>query len=358
MAKKKGKSKMSLSVKKSSKQKKGQQKQSQSLSVNINLGKGKARQSKPQNPKLPAPFPPNYPPFFNQNQPNNWFNPPPPIPQKQYAVFPEGETASQLGLLSSVPVTLRVEGNPLKEKEKEPTLKPAPADENIFKPAPAEDNPFVAPLDIEPTPQFVTSLDEPATENIGDIPLTEEEKALKYILEFGKQPAQPFKQPAQPSLSDVLTPFTAEEEGALQKFKKIRGGQKVKEEERLKKETITGIITGQAPVILEESPKRGRKKGSTNKPKETFDPNQSALGFSQPVVTAEAIPAEITAQGTYTLTAPLGEQPSAQLQPKIIFVGQPAAQPAAEEPAKAETLQRQRKVIERATPEAAVRFVN
>lgn len=333
MAKKKNKSKISVSVTKSKKQqqKKGQQQQSQSLNVNVNLGKKGGRKTTPK--------PPNYPPFFNQYNPSNNWSIPPPIPPKQYLVFPEGETAPILGILSTVPVPLRIGGNPLKEKTKEPTLKVAPIDENIFKPAPAEDNLFVAQLDIEPTPQFVTSLDEPATEIIGDIPLTAEEERQR---------------------EEELSRLAEEEKQkrAIETFKKVRKGQKVKEEERLKKETMTGIITGQAPQIEQTKPKRGRPLGSTNKPKETFDPNQSALGFSQQVVTAEAIPAEITAQGVFNLYAPLGEQPSAQLQEKITFLGQPAAQPAAEESAKVETLQRQRRVIERATPEATTRFIS
>jgi hypothetical protein len=295
MAKKKGKSKMSLSVKKNSKQKKGQQKQSQSLSVNINLGKGKARQSKPQNPKLPAPFPPNYPPFFNQNQPNNWFNPPPPISQKQYSVLPEAETASILNLLSNVPVPLTVEGNPLKEKAKEPNLATVtnqPAPEFVASP---EENPFVAPTE-ENIPEFVTSLDEPIIE-----PTEEQPPPLS-------EPEQPLFIPEQKQKS--LTSFFPSKEGTIEPPK-------------------------------EEKKKRGAPRGQ-RKPKYEASVPEGQSQFAIPIkqTFAEAIPAE-----AFTFSEPLAQQPFAVLQQKPI-------------PEKAtETLER-RRAEAIPSEEASLRFVN
>jgi len=361
---------------------KQKQSQKQNVNVNINLGE-KKKKGKPKRRKtgkkavkrqtqtiINPPSIINYPPFFNQNQPNNWFNPPPPIPQKQFAVFPEGETASQLGLLSNVPVPLRVEGNPLKEKEKEPILQPAPINEPFT--APVEENPFIAPAEepikftaeeplyieppIEPPSPTASTISGLSEEPYGTIAPSFYNVEGLGLSKVSKKtgPLPPIGQSQQPLPSSGLTladnfPSTEYvfEEGGKPKQVKIRKGQKVKEEERLKKETITGIITGEAPTIELQKPKRKSKKT-----KEAFNPNQSALGFSQPVVTAEAIPAELTAQGAFNLYAPLGEQPSAQLQEKILFVQQPVetftTQPAVE-PTKAETLQRQRRVIERAT---------
>jgi hypothetical protein len=376
MAKKKGKSKMSVSVKKSSKQKKGQQKQSQSLSVTVNLGKkGGGRQSKPQIPKIPS-FPPNYPPFFNQynQQPNNWFNPPPPIPQKQYAVFPESEKAPMVGLLSSVSVPLRVEGNPLKEKE--PNLaKVASIDENILKPAPVEDNPFVAA-------QFITSLDEPT--------ISAEEEELSRLAEEERQREEELSRLAEEerqkrtTLNDLLAqqakpqPKVRKGKSEQQKAEEARQQEEIiqmtKEEKQqkaeekkqrkaeekakpLKEKSLARFIESGAeslPLPI-ETKKKGAPVGPRKQTYETIPPK----GYAQfPVPVKEtlgiSIPAELTAQGAFNLYAPLGEQPSAQLQPKIIF----AAQPAAEEPAKekGETLQRQRRVIERA--EAPARFLS
>jgi len=389
MVKKKGKSKMSLSVKKSSKQKKGQQKQSQSLSVTVNLGKKGGRQSKPQNPKLP----PNYPPFYNQyNQPSNWFNPP---PQKPYSVFPEGETALNLGLSPYIPVNVHVEGNPLKKPVKEPTLKVAPVDENILPPPPAEDNPFTSQSN-EPMPQFSTSLDEPVEV---DVPVVSEVLTEEEIKEIEKQQRAEYiklrRKDIQPE--EEITPenalkFILEQQATpKQKISKGKSEQQKAEEERQREEELSRLaeekqqkakekgalqtfkklrqmgFKGGPPVVEQLPPKRGRPLGSKNKIEEpTFDPSQTALTFPQPVVIAEAIPAELTEQGATSLLLPLAQQPSAERQQKIQNITFAAAEPA-EEPAKEkDPIQRQRKgevkkerkVIQRATPEASVRIVN
>lgn len=101
------------------------QKQKQTQIVNINLGtkarkkkgKGKSKPKKSDRESktqiIPAFNPPpiiNYPPMFvAPNQPN-WFRPPP-VSQtnKEYAVFPEAETAGAVGLNPTVPVPLRIQ---------------------------------------------------------------------------------------------------------------------------------------------------------------------------------------------------------------------------------------------------------
>jgi hypothetical protein len=303
---------------------KQKQSQKQNVNVNINLGEKKKKKKKRKVAKKNTKRTETQPLMFQTpNQPLNWINYP--LPQKQSFVYPEGETASQLGLLSNFRVPFKP--NVLREPVRNPTL----ADEPTIKSKPTK-----APK------EYSLFSDEPKR--------TEEENALDFILQFGTSP------PTQTPLSDeeiaaiieaeqkaTESEQKASEPAATEQPKKIRGGQKVKEEERLKKETITGITTGIAPVI--EQPKKQKKQ---KKPKEAeYDPLQYPITFPQKVVTAEAIPTELTAEGAYSLTAPLAQQPSAELQQKIVFAGLPT--PAEEEPKK-ETIQRQRRVIERATP--------
>jgi hypothetical protein len=304
---------------------KQKQSQKQNVNVNINLGEKKKKKKKRKVGKKQVKRTETQPLIFQTpKQPFNLINAP--LPQKQSFVYPEGETASQLGLSSNVSVPFRP--NVFREPIRNPTL----ADEPTIKTKPTK-----APK------EYSFFSDEPKR--------TEAENALDYILQFGTSP------PTQTPLSDeeiaaiieaeqkaTESEQKASEPAATEQPKKIRGGQKVKEEERLKKETITGITTGIAPVI--EQPKKQKK---PKKPKEAeYDPLQYPITFPQKVVTAEAIPTELTAEGAYSLTAPLAQQPSAELQQKIVFAGLPTSAEEAEP--KKETIQRQRRVIERATP--------
>ena len=144
---------------------KQRQSQKQNVKVIVNLGekKKKGKPKKRQTGKkvmkretqiIPAFNPPpiiNYPPMFQQynQQPNKFLNPSPPIPQKQYSVFPEGETAPLSNILSTVPVELK-----LQTREPEPNLAKATTK--------APDLPTSAP-EVETSP-FVTETEEPALE--------------------------------------------------------------------------------------------------------------------------------------------------------------------------------------------------
>jgi hypothetical protein len=328
-------------VKKSSKQKKGQQKQSQSVSVNIDLGK-KGRRSKPTNPKLPLQpqFPPNYPPFYNPNMPN-WLVPPP-QPQKQYSVYPEGETALDLGLLPNVQVPLRVEGSSLKEKKEtrleqykvinEPFKPPEEEYQLIERPELAPAAPFIAeeplflPVEGEqfkppegalltdpfkpaefpqeppsPTASTISSLSEPVLGgelnpsfyNVAGLGLSKISKSL---------PLPPIGLSTQPLTSSGLTTYSQPtnfpleylfEEGAAEKPKKKKG--------------LASIVVGELPPPAELAKKKaGRPKGASNKPKYETTVPEGQSQFAVPVKETLAFPAESF------YSAPLAEQPLAQ----------------------------------------------
>ena len=139
------------------------QSQKQNVNVNINLGE-KKKKRKPRKRKTvmkrregPQPLfnPPsiiNFPPGFNQQPAINL--PPPPIPQKQYSVFPEGETATQLNLLSNVPVPLKVEGSLLKAKAKEPKPEAYKVINEPFK-APEEEYQLIERPELAPAAPFI-----------------------------------------------------------------------------------------------------------------------------------------------------------------------------------------------------------
>jgi len=164
MVKRKEKKSKSKSQKQTQSQKKGSQKQSQSVSVNVNLGKRGGRSKTTPTPKIPPPFPFNFPPFFNpyNQNPNTFLNPPPPIPQKQYSVFPEAETSPLSGILSTVPTILK-----LQTTEPEPNLAKATAktpEVQPFAPEVAEEPIFTSGAE-EPEPTFFNEPE--TTTNIG-----------------------------------------------------------------------------------------------------------------------------------------------------------------------------------------------
>jgi hypothetical protein len=332
MAKKKNKSKMSLSVKKSSKQKKGQQKQSQSVSVNVNLGKRGGGRSKPTNPtpKLPSPFPFNFPPGFNQNFPYSFNLPPPPIPQKQYSVFPEGETATALNLLSNVPVPLKVEGSPLKAKAKEPKPEAYKVINEPFK-APEEEYQLIEPQPPAPPPPFVepapelavvggeaqqffpeeppsptastisgftaepTGILSPSFYNVAGLGLSKVSQSL---------PLPPIGPSAQPLTSSGLTVYS-QPSNFPPEYLFEEGG-------KPKKKGLAGFIEG-APEPVKEKKKAGAPRGP-RKPKYEASVPAGQTQFAIPVkeTSAFAIPAQLSAEGAYSLSAPLSQQPSAQ----------------------------------------------
>jgi hypothetical protein len=140
------------------------QSQKQNVNVTVNLGE-KKKKGKPKKRKtgkkgmkretqiIPAFNPPsiiNYPPFFNQynQKPNTFLNPPPPIPQKEYSVFPEAETAPLTNILSTVPTILK-----LQTTEPEPNLAKATTKE-------PEVQPFA--LEVAEEPIFTSGAEEPA----------------------------------------------------------------------------------------------------------------------------------------------------------------------------------------------------
>jgi hypothetical protein len=186
---------------------KQRQSQKQNVNVTVNLGE-KKKKGKPKKRKtgkkgmkrqtqiIPAFNPPpiiNYPPMFNQ-KPNTFLNPPPPIPQKEYSVFPEAETAPLTNILSTVPTILKLqttepEPNLAKARAKAPDL-PTSAPE-------ADTSPFVTTTE-EPEPTFYNAPE--TTTNIGgeaaatlepvlapaeDISI---QNALQYILNLPELP--------------------------------------------------------------------------------------------------------------------------------------------------------------------------
>ena len=465
---------------------KQKQSQKQNVNVNINLGE-KKKKGKPKRRKTgkkavkrqtqtiinPAPII-NYPPAFQYNQPNNWFNPPPPIPQKQYAVLPEEQTAPILGLLSNVPVPLRVEGNPLKEELKEPKLKVAPVDENLFAPS-TNENLFTAPADVpyipyvneEPSYYNLPSPNESSEslvseqEEDGYKTLTEKYKSAKLPVQSYSEPSyntpsptassisslsepsynppsptassisslsepsynlpspsassislfsEPSYSPPSPSASTIstlsdepskviktLSDLLAQQAKPQPKVRKGKSEQQKAEEARQQEEIFQmrteekqqkayekkqKAAEEKAKPLIKQSlarfiesggeslplPKETKKKGAPLGPRPQTYETIPPAGYAQMAVPikalAEPIPAELTSQGAFTLSAPLAQQPSAELQPKITFLAA-TRQPAAEEPAKEkDPLQKERKgdvkkerrVIQRA--EASVRYVN
>ena len=293
----------------------------------------------------------NFPPAFNQPPVINL--PPPPIPQKQYSVFPEAETSTQLGLLPNVPVPLRVEGSPLKEKEKERKLVPetytvinepfkaasfsvaegggtpspeeeyqliekpaAPfvAEEPLFLPVEGEQfkppegalltEPFKpAQFPIEPpspTASTISSLSEPVLGgelnpsfyNVAGLGLSKVSQSL---------PLPPIGLSTQPLTSSGLTTYSPPtnfppeylfEEGAAEKPKKKKG--------------LASIVVGELPPPAPAKKKAGRPKGASNKPKYETTVPEGQTQFAVPVKETLAFPAESF------YSAPLAEQPLAQ----------------------------------------------
>lgn len=109
-AEKKSPARESVRTKGEGVQKQKTQQQSQTVIVNVG-GKRRAAKKAVPSPGFPPSFPPSLPPGFDQpNNPNAWSAPPQPAQPLPRAVFPEGETASRLGLSSTVPVRLSFEG--------------------------------------------------------------------------------------------------------------------------------------------------------------------------------------------------------------------------------------------------------
>lgn len=358
------------------------QSQKQNVNVNINLGE-KKKKRKPRKRKtgkkevkqtriIPAYNPPpiiNFPPAFNQPPAINL--PPPPIPQKQYSVFPEAETATQLGLLSNVAVPLKVEGSPVKAKTKEPKLEqykiinePFKASEEeyqlIERPEPASPPPF-----LEPAPALETIGGEAQPFSAEDIEgykaLTESYKSA----EFPKPANEPLfpEEPPSPTASTIssLSGINPEPTGILSpSFYNVAGLGLSKVSQSLplppiglsvqpltssgltsysqpsnfppdyffnegatqkpKKKGLAGFIEGVPEPVKGQKKKAGRPKGASNKPKYEATVPAGQTQFAIPVkeTFVETIPAQLTAEGAYSLSAPLSQQPSA------VFLGGPS----------------------------------
>ena len=337
---------------------KQRQSQKQNVNVNINLGE-KKKKRKPRKRKtgkkevkrqtqiIPAFNPPpiiNFPPGFNQQPAINL--PPPPIAQKQYSVFPEGETATQLNLLSNVPVPLRVEGSPLKAKAKEPKPEAYKVINEPFK-APEEEYQLIEPQPSAAPPPFVEPAPELAVvggeaqqffpdQPEGYTALTERYKPAEFPQEppsptastisgftadptgilspsfynvaglglskvSQSLPLPPIGLSAQPLTSSGLTAYTQPsnfppeylfEEGAAEKPKKKKG--------------LASVVVGELPAPEPEKKKAGRPKGASNKPKYETTVPAGQTQFAVPVKETLAFPAESF------YSAPLAEQPLAQ----------------------------------------------
>ena len=334
------------------------QSQKQNVNVNINLGE-KKKKRKPRKRKtgkkdikrnetriIPAYNPPsiiNFPPAFNQPPVINL--PPPPIPQKQYSVFPEAETSTQLGLLSNVPVPLKVEGSPLKAKAKEPKLEEYTVINEPFK-APEEEYqlitapPFVAEeplfLSVEgeqfktapfsvaeggspegalltdpfkpaefpaeppsPTASTISSLSEPVLGgelnpsfyNVAGLGLSKISQSL---------PLPSIGLSSQPLTSSGLTTYSQPtnfppeylfEEGAAEKPKKKKG--------------LASVVVGDLPPAEPAKKRAGAPRGPRKPKYETTVP-EGQTQFAVPVKETLAFPAESF------YSAPLIEQPLAQ----------------------------------------------
>ena len=320
---------------------KQRQSQKQNVNVNINLGE-KKKKRKPRKRKTvmkrregPQPLfnpPPiiNFPPGFNQ--PNNFLIPPQPIQQKQYSVFPEAETALNLGLLPNVSVPLSVEGSPLKEKEKERKLvsETYTVINEPFK-APEEEYQLIERPEIAPAAPFVA--EEPlflpvGGEQINPAPFSEE----------GGTPSSagaitdPFKPAQFPSANFPIEPYSPSTLSSSD-----AGGRQIEEFVQkyslpspvlstisqslplpeIPKRTQKGlsaffpILEGTAPPPAEPAKKKaGRPKGSVNKPKYEALVPEGQVQFAVPV--KETFATSIPTEGTFSLSAPLAEQPLAQ----------------------------------------------
>jgi hypothetical protein len=136
--------------------------QSQTQSVVINLGGKKGRKSSSAPP--PNRFPMNFPAGFNPSNPNLWYAPPPPaLSNRQFAVFPEGETSRNLGVNATAPV-------PFNFISAERVLKPTPplavledTAQQIFEPPP--EVAFDEPEQKEELPVRVDSSTAPLAES-------------------------------------------------------------------------------------------------------------------------------------------------------------------------------------------------
>ena len=219
------------------------QKQKQTQIVNINLGskqkkkakgKGKAKKSKRESKTTPAFIPPsiiNYPPMFvAPNQPN-WFTPPP-VSQsnKQYAVFPEGETAEAVGLSPSVPVPLRVETatSVLKPVEKEPNLAEIAGQQPALLPE-EEKAPEEVILPVQPPEEDVSFLGESGVEEEEySLSPTEKREVFQNVFkkqEKARQDAIARQEASFGQLLEAFAPPVAEEKG---EYTQVTGKKKSK----------------------------------------------------------------------------------------------------------------------------------
>jgi hypothetical protein len=346
------------------------QSQKQNVNVTVNLAE-KKKKGKPKKRKtgkkrregaqpliIPAFNPPsiiNYPPFFNQynQKPNTFLNPPPPIPQKEYSVFPEGETAATTGILPTVPVPLKFQ-----------TSEPEP---NLVKKTLEEVQPFVPEVETspftsggeEPVPDFynapetTTPIGGEAEALLSPAEDISTQNALQYILNLPEEPPSPSgssisgisyvsEEPPltgilSPTFKDVLPPLKLSPRQQIIGAEEIlnpssllvpapefvfsegltgRSGTTQYSEPLTKRRTGTLADFGmgiappvaeakeEAPSELEAKKKGGRPKGSTNKPKISAGQTQFALPAKGAVI-AENIP-------TYELGLPIAEQPNIQ----------------------------------------------
>jgi hypothetical protein len=284
---------------------KQRQSQKQNVNVNINLGE-KKRKRKPRKRKTvmkrregPQPLfnPPsiiNFPPAFNQPPAINL--PPPPIPQKQYSVFPEGETATQLGLLSTVPVPLTFEGTTLKEKAKEPKPEAYKVINEPFK-APEEeyqliDQPLPPPPFVEPAPELAPA-EPPSPSTLSTI---SEGENIRNALRFVEETGQPFTFPSPKQYSSLSTPSSDVGGRQIEEFVKkynvpppalstISQSLPLPEIPKRTQKGLSAffpILEGTAPPEPEKK-KAGRPKGSTNKPKYEALVPEGQVQFAVPV---------------------------------------------------------------------------
>ena len=342
------------------------QSQKQSVNVNINLAKPKRKNKKKVIPTpkkiITAQIPMNFQPYPNYNpsyNPNNPFNAPQPS-QKKYAVYPESETAPLSGILSTVPVPLKFEGETvdLQQKIKEPAKITEPlilplekAEDEIVLPV---ENPLLTPAEEESYKKLTAqyrSAELPA-EFFGNPPVfigSAEELAGAKIAKLGKKFRQKKakkqypEEPPSPTYSDITlassaSPFPSEigiptrpsilPPLNLQPRQPLFGAEEILNPEFVFTEGDTGRLSvfsaplrqttlpdfGIGQPIVEtkeqfaETPKRGRPKGSKSKLKVDRDQPQ----FAQPI-------SEIFAEPVQTNTGLLGL--SIAEQPNITFLG-------------------------------------
>jgi hypothetical protein len=351
-------------VKSTQSQKKSSQKQSQSVSVNVNLVKSKRSQNKQPTqriqPQLPAQFPFNFPPFNPYNFLSNPTNYTPP-PKKDYAVYPENDTAPLAGILSTVPVKLEIEGRdepapikisenlPLEKVGEEVILPLEKPEEEIIEP---EENPLLTPAEEESyknltaqyrsvdvfglPPPVIGSAEVLALPNFSDISLAS--SASPFVPEEPPSPAFSeitLASTASPFPSEIRPPSTLPPLN-LQPRQQLFGAEEILNPQPLnvpaeefvftegqtgrsvysaplRQTTLSDFGIGSAPSVAEEKVteerKRGRPKGSKSKPKSV---EQNQPQFAQPVT-------EIFAQPVQTDTGLLGLPISEQ--PNITFLG-------------------------------------